>query len=361
MVDVNVLERLDERLPRKAIESFRASLTPHGLTQSRYPSDNQQIIPQFSLYWIAMLHDFALWRGDREFIRAQMPAARAVLETFIASVNANGLLVIPEGWDWVDWVESWPNGAPPRGKDGISAINHWQFIMVLTLAVELEEWLDEPLLARRLRELQGRLIEQGIRSFWDEKRGLFADTTAHDSYSEHVQCYAIMSRCLKPEMLARLATTLAVDSGLTPGTYYFQHYLFESWRQLGHAERMMERVNEWGVMLEKGARTGFEKPDPTRSDCHAWTAHPLFHAAATIIGIRPGGFGFKDVVIEPQLGVLEHAEMEIMHPSNRISVKIERSGSKHKAEITLPEKLSGTLKCGAKSFPLKPGKQTLEW
>jgi alpha-L-rhamnosidase len=348
----------DERLPRKAIEFFGASLISNGLTQSRYPSDNLQ----FSLFWIAMLHDFALWRGDQGFIRAQMPVARTILETFISSVRADGLLAIPNGWDWVDWVEEWPNGAPPKGKDGISAINHWQFIMVLTLAAELEDWLDEPLLATRLRDLQEKLAAKAQHSFWNEEKGLFADTTEHHSFSEHVQCYAILSRRLEPDQLARLKETLAVESGLTKATYYFQHYLFEAWRELHAGDRILSRVDSWISMADNGAKTAFEKPDPTRSDCHAWSAHPLFHAAASIIGIRPGKFGFKDVVIQPQMGTLEHAATEIMHPGGgRISAVIERKGAHFTGKITLPDMVAGRLRGGSRTIPLHAGEQTVEW
>ncbi len=349
-------------MPRKAIEFFPGVAAAEWTDAIALSLGEHEIIPQFSLFWIAMLHDFALWRGDRDFIRAQMPVARTVLETFISSINVDGLLVLPEGWDWSDWVNGWPHGEPPHGKDGISAINHWQFVMVLTLAAELEDWLDEPLLARRLRDLQDRLVAQGQRAFWNEERGLFADTTAHDGFSEHVQCYAILSRRLEPTQLARLKTTLAVDSDLTKSTYYFQHYLFEAWRELHAADRILERVETWKSMADNGAKTAFEKPDPTRSDCHAWSAHPLFHAAASIIGIRPGKFGFKEVVIQPQMGRLEKVEAEIMHPGGgRISVVIERNGAHFTAEITLPENVSGRLREGAKTFPLHAGEQIVEW
>lgn len=354
----------DDRLPRKAIDLFGSSLASNGLTQARYPSAILQIIPQFSLYWVAMLHDFALWRGDRERVCSLMPNARAVLETFIHSIRPDGLLFLPEGWDWADWVDDWAkdSGGPPHGKNGVSAINHWQFVMVLTLAAELETWLEEPLLAQRLRGIQSRLVEQGIRSFWNEERGLFADTTGHDSFSEHVQCLAVLSRRLDPEKLGQLRTNLGRDSGLVRGTYYFQHYLFEAWRELGMAGFIPDRLKEWNQMMELGAKTGFEKPDPTRSDCHAWCAHPLFHAATSIVGIRPGGLGFKDVAIQPQLGALERAEAEVMHPGGgRIIAKISRRGHDFKAEITLPQAISGTLRDGPHSFPLRPGAQTVEW
>src|SRR6185369_12974243 len=54
----------DDRLPRKALRMFDLSRRTDGLTQSRYPSRFTQIIPPFSLWWVAMVHDYALWRDD---------------------------------------------------------------------------------------------------------------------------------------------------------------------------------------------------------------------------------------------------------------------------------------------------------
>jgi alpha-L-rhamnosidase len=72
----------DDRLPRKALHVFDASRLPSGLTQSRYPSRIRQIIPPFSLWWVAMIYDYALWRGDRAFVQSLMPGARGVLDYF---------------------------------------------------------------------------------------------------------------------------------------------------------------------------------------------------------------------------------------------------------------------------------------
>jgi hypothetical protein len=58
----------DGRLPRKAIRMFGLSRLPDGLTQARYPSRDIQVIPPFSLWWIGMVYDYALWRGDQPFV-----------------------------------------------------------------------------------------------------------------------------------------------------------------------------------------------------------------------------------------------------------------------------------------------------
>ncbi len=87
----------DDRLVRKAIEMLDISRLNDGLTQSRYPSRVRQIIPTFSLWWVAMVHDFALWRGDMEFVRKRMLGVRAVLEYYRSLVTPQFLVSAPDG------------------------------------------------------------------------------------------------------------------------------------------------------------------------------------------------------------------------------------------------------------------------
>jgi hypothetical protein len=103
----------DDRLPRKALRMFDASRFPSGLTQSRYPCRVPQVIPPFSLWWVGMVFDFALWRGDREFVKTLMPGVRAVLDAFRSCLNADGLVETPPGWNYMDWVPAWKDGIPP--------------------------------------------------------------------------------------------------------------------------------------------------------------------------------------------------------------------------------------------------------
>ena len=52
----------DDRLARQALDAYDNSRIADGLSQARYPSALNQVIPTFSLYWIGMLHDFWLYR-----------------------------------------------------------------------------------------------------------------------------------------------------------------------------------------------------------------------------------------------------------------------------------------------------------
>jgi len=131
----------DSRLPQKALAIFDQSRIPSGLTQSRYPSRITQVIPPFSLWWVAMVHDHALWRGNKDFIRSLMPGVRAVVDALMSFRNGPGLLEGLEGWNFMDWVPRWPAGVPPQGEFGANGSMNWLGVYVLQRAAELEAWL----------------------------------------------------------------------------------------------------------------------------------------------------------------------------------------------------------------------------
>lgn len=81
--------------------------------------------------------------------------------------------------------------------------------------------------------------------------------------------------------------------------------MLETFRVLKQPDALFARLENWFDLPSQGFKTTPEQPEPTRSDCHAWGAHPLFHFYASILGIRPAAPGFSRVEIAPQLGQLQ--------------------------------------------------------
>ena len=322
----------DDRLPRKALRMFDWSRLPNGLTQSRYPSRVEQVIPPFCLWWVAMVHDFALWRDDADFVKSLLPGVRAVCDYFAGLIDESGLMGTPDGWNYVDWVPGWESGCAPAAQHGVSGVLNWHAALTFRLAGELESWHGEPeleqLQARRARELQGAIDV----NFWDSRRGLYADDLEHQHWSEHAQCLAITSELLPRERVEHVGQNLLEAPDLARTTIYFSHYLFEAYRELGRVDALSERLKDWNELVENGLKTTIESPEPTRSDCHAWGAHPLFHFFATLAGVRPTAPGFARVAVWPQ-GEWEWLEATMPHPRGEVVVEW-REGT---LEVAVPE------------------------
>lgn len=349
----------DDRLPRKALCAFDVSRRHDGLTQSRYPSRVRQTIPPFALWWVAMVYDYALWRDDPAFVAQRLPGVRNVVEGYLRYVESDGLLHAPRGWNYVDWAIGWHWGVPPGGESGTSAVLHWQLVLVLTLMAQLEGVFGDPELATRARRLAAALADSGTRVYWSAERGLLADDPAHDAFSEHTQCLALLSGMLKQDLHAQIARNLVAAQDLTKTTIYFSHYLFETLRLIGRVDVLYDRLQLWFEHEARGLRTTIEHPEPTRSDCHAWGAHPVYHDYATLLGIRPAAFGFRQVQIAPQLGPLAWARGTLVHPRGEICAEFCVEAGTLRGRVVLPPGVCGTLVWGTQTVPLASGEQVI--
>ena len=356
----------DDRLPRAALRLFDNSRRAgdSGLTCSRWPSREPQSIPTFSLWWVAMVYDFAQWRDDPAFVRSLLPGARAVIDVFISFIGDHGLLQSPPGWNFTDWTLGWRRwqgavapcaGVPPEGHSGCSAVLGWQLVHVLGMFAELEDLVGEAGRADFARRTAATLAAHTDAAFWNEARGLWADTAAHDCWSEHAQCLALLSGFAPSDHARRAAAALLNDPQLERATIYFSHYLFAAYRQIGAMPQMLARMQPWFGLNELGLGTTPEEPEPARSDCHAWGAHPLWHFRTGILGISPASAGFHRVRIEPQLGDLTSAVGSVCHPRGMVSAEFTRQGRDLAWCIGLPEGTSGVLCLGGHEIPLMAG------
>ena len=193
-------------------------------------------------------------------------------------------------------------------------------------------------------------------AFWDEERGMLADDLAHSRFSEHSQLLALLSGRLDAQKARRAAQGLFSASDLDRATIYFSHYYFEVCRQMDRMDKFFERMQLWFYLKDMGFKTPVEMPEPSRSDCHAWSSHPLFHNFATLLGVRPLEPGFQRVVIEPRLGSLEWAKGRFPHPSGgEIKVEVARKDAALAVRVELPPGLSGELRVDGRALALGPG------
>jgi len=354
----------DDRLPLKALEMFDRTRDATGLTASRYSERERQVIPPFSLWWIGSIHDYAAWRGDRNAVRERLPGARSVIDAWLGYRNKKGLLEMPLGWNYTDWVkipEEWPRGIAPTGGDTVSSLLNWQVVIALGMLAELEAWCGEPERAQWAERQAAELGKKVAATFWNARKGLFANDPAQRHYSEHAQCLAVLSGRISAAQRNSIRRNLprSKELGLARTTLYFTHYMFETCRALGLEKMWFERLGQWFELEKKGFKTVYETPEPSRSDCHAWGSSPLFHSQASILGIRPVGFGFHEVEIAPLLGPLREASGSLPHPHGTIRTQYVRHGRQLAAEIQLPTGVAGTLTWNGRKRKLAAGKKTV--
>jgi hypothetical protein len=310
----------DDRLPRQAIRAFARSMLPRGVTRSRYPSTEDQVIPPFCLAFVSMIHDFAMWRDDPAFVKAHLGPMRTVLGAWLDGP--------PAGWMFCDWDPAFDRGVPPGGKGGTGPIFESQLAIVLRQAADLEAAFGREKLADLYAaeaQRRGRVI---VEKYLDHDH-------LHDGHGvfEHAAIYALLSDDVRSAMPADSAG--AVWKRLcdphapwdATATAYFSHYLFELCHKQGDLTPMICRLAVWQDMLDRRCLTTLESPGETRSDCHAWTAHPILHALTTVLGVRPASFGFATVRVSP----LMKGRCELPHP--RGTIRVDATGDGPRLEL----------------------------
>lgn len=340
----------DDRLMRKAIKMFDWSRSFEGITTSRYPCRIPQYIPPFSLYWINMVHDYWMNRNDSSFIKKCIPGIKTVLEWFSDKINSQTRMLGPiPHWNFVDWPQEWPwnnnhptGGVPPGAMNGESSVLSLQLAYTLKDAIELLSEFGEKELADKYSKLQKSLCKGVWDHCWDKQRQIFADDLKQTSYSQHANIMGILSNAVPAEMQKDLFNRLMEDTTLIQATFYYRFYLFRALKKVGLAEKYVNMLEPWYRMMDKGLTTFAENPEPTRSDCHAWSASPLFDFLTTVCGVEPAEPGFRSIKIEPHFGKLEYIECTVPHPNGNVTLYLRRKEKKGiEGKVFLPENLSG--------------------
>jgi alpha-L-rhamnosidase len=350
----------DDRLVRQALTHFDLSRIPEGITASRYPSDLGQYIPTFSLFWVAMVHDYWMHRDDKEYVRSMLPGVRSVLSWFEDKVDDTGLVGPLPFWPFADWADEWDEGMAPGGKDGHSLMITLQYAYALQRAAELERSYGGGEEADRLQDLADSLLEAARIKGYDSDKGLFRDSLEESTFSQHTNTMAVLTGAAQGGERRAIMERVLDDKSLVQAGYYFSFYILEAIREAGLGHRYIEQLEPWQDMLALGLTTTPEKPPPSRTDSHAWAAHPNYGLLATVLGIRPAAPGFTSVVISPNLGSLQEAEGQMPHPLGDIHVSLKRVDQDGiKARVTLPDGLDGAFEWRGEKIRLQSGTQEI--
>jgi len=350
----------DDRLARQALRAFDASRIAEGITRSRYPSSLPQNIPTFSLLYIGMLHDYWMYRPDQDSLtRALVPGTRTILNWFATYEQPDFLLREVPWWSFIDWV---PTGEiPTYDAQGESCVTTLEYLGALRDAAELERAFGDPGNGTRYQDRADRIRSGLYQKCWSESRGLLADTPDQKSFSQQANIlgvlYDVIPRDHQPQVLKQM---IAIEPGTTPNgvlsaSYYFRFYLARALDHAGIADDYLASIGPWRRLLPLNFSTWPEIPGDTRSDSHAWSAHPAYDFLTLVAGIKPASPGFSTVTVAPHLGPLPSLTATYPHPQGAIKVEYQRQGTGLNATITLPGTLTGSFEYNGKTTSLKPG------
>ncbi|MEA4808931.1 alpha-L-rhamnosidase-related protein [Macellibacteroides fermentans] len=341
---VTMFNTRDTFMVKNALEQGRQSIVADGITMSRYPSYLHQFISSFSLWWICMGHDYWMYRGDEAYLKSLLPAYRGILSWYEQYLKPDASLAYVPHWFFADWSDDFPNGEPIREKEGNSAFQDLMYILTLDAAAPMEERFGMPSMAGHYREIATAMRNTIRAKYWNEAKGLFADTYEQKSYSQHVNSLAVLADVVKGDEAARVMSRCLADTSLAQATIYFRYYVHNALNKAGMGDQLLDNLQIWRDQMALGLTTWAEMPEPSRSDCHAWGASPNIEFYRILLGIDSADPGFRKIRIAPSLGNLKDVSGSMPHPAGKVAVsyKIGKKGDLQ-VRIELPAGTSGTF------------------
>ena len=343
-IQLNVLSALsgDDRMIRRAIETYDLAARDDGLVPFNYPTRGLQEGGSYTLCWLLMFVDYVMWHDAPDWLKARMPGMRHTLFGLAQYETEEGLMAPLPGWNFTDWTitnswkeGSWAPGSLPGQKPGAIMSLFWK--LALDSAATAEEAVGDYGMAtywRRKAENTGRAVAA---AFWDEKSGRVADTYARDSWSEHAQALAILAGVLTPEQEERAFAAMIGDASMTPASVYFSFYPFQAMFKRGRGDLFLKRLDLWRDYVKMGLRTPLESPGKAaRSDCHAWGSHPIYWLETGVAGVRPDAIGFRRVRVAPQPGSLKSVRAKVPHPQGFVEVDLAFDGKNVSGVVKTP-------------------------
>lgn len=360
----------DDRLMRKAIHDFYDSRVPDGLTQGRFPSSRLQVIPPFSLFWVSMLYDYWMHCSDTAFLKRYLDAAGLVMNWYERHIDpAYGMLGPMDWWSFVDWDDAFPGGVPDGATNGHSSVVTLQYAYTLRQAAALFAYFGRNGEAAHYRKLADGLSRATYQRCFDRGRMEMANQPDRQRFSQHASIMGILADAVPASERRTVMGKILKDTSLSQCTFYYRFYLTRAMVKSGMADLYYAQLTPWRDMLARGLTTFAEKPDPTRSDCHAWSASPEYDFLATVCGITPAAPGFAKVRIAPAPGELKEVKASMLLPgypraaggdADRVTVHFVRRGTSGlSGEVTLPEGVTGVLVWNGKETALHGGAQTI--
>jgi hypothetical protein len=319
---------------RQAITNFAASVTPLGLTQSRFPSHVPQVIAGFSLYWILQVCDHHLYFNDTRYTRGFIPRIDGVLDFFDAHIDELGLVSgLPDVvWQYVDWVTTWgaadehpDKGVPTSGR---KSNRHTYFSLlygyVLQKTARLVRALSRPGHATEYEERATSVLQAVRTHCWDGE--FFTDSTAdiadEQAYSQHCQVFAVLAGIVDTSESTRILTASLTDPRFSKCSYMMRFYAFRALSLAGPGvyESFWESMwAPWRGMLANNLSTWEEDDVRQRSDCHAWGSVPIYEYCTEVAGFQPLEPGWSKVLFKPRLSLAKTLEAKVALGSDNVA------------------------------------------
>ena len=211
-----------------------------------------------------------------------------ILAYYDSKIGVDGLVGRLGYWEFIDWQKQWEPyaGAPEALLHGPSTIINLMYAYALEKAAYLWQRAGRPALAEEYRQRRAAILETVKRLCWDAERGFFREGPDFPQFTQHAQSWAVLNDLVTGEQ-AKSVLRHAIDGAdVLKVSFSTSFEWFRALEKAGMYEETAADMARWAELPGMGNTTCPETPGESRSECHAWSALPIYEFVRVMGGIR---------------------------------------------------------------------------
>jgi len=318
-------------------------------------------IMDYTFYWFLGINDYYQYTGDKTFIEQNYPRMQSMMDYCLSRRDKDGLMQGLTGdWVFIDWADG-------LSKQGEVSFEQILFCRSLETMAQCAKIAHDDASAAKYTTIAADMRAKIFSYYWNEQKHALVhsriDGKPTDNVTRYANMFSIFFNYLDDDKKQDVKKYVLLNNDVPKiTTPYMRFYELESLCAIGDQSYVLKQMKDyWGGMLKLGATSFWEEYNPVdtganiyamygrpygKSLCHAWGASPIYLLGKYFLGVKPTSPGYKDYLIEPNLGGLQWMQGTVPTPNGDIKVYVSTKQIKVSADDGL-----GVLRFKSKTTP----------
>jgi alpha-L-rhamnosidase len=306
---------------------------PEGMIPMCYPADHNDgnFIPNWSLWFIIQLEDYARRNGNSKLITQLKPRVEKLLEYFSGFENEDGLLEKLKGWIFVEW------SAANNFTQDVNYPSNMLYCAALNCAAKI---YGNTNYAEKSERIRRAIVQQSYNGsfFIDNAVRKDGNLTLTDNSSEVCQYYAFFFDIVNPDSHPELWRKLATEFGplrnrnvtypkVFPANAFMGNYMrMDLLSRYGLQSQMLSEIQDYFYSMAIQTGTLWEHMQSSASCNHGFASYIGHVLYRDVLGISNIDYLKKEVSVRFSDSELESCRGAIPVEDEVITLKWNRSG-----------------------------------
>lgn len=272
-----------------------------------------------------------------------MPDVDRILNYYDRHIGDDHLVGRLGYWEFVDWQEAWKDtgGVPAALQEGPSTIINLMYAYGLGCGAVLYKAAGREGIAEEYLTRKEAILEQVERLCWDGERSMYREGPSFRQFTQHAQGWAVVTGLAAGEKAKRILSVAMEDEDVLPCSFSTAYEWFRALELSGMYDQAFANLNRWRGLLDRGYTTCPEEPQNERSECHAWSALPIYEFMRSIAGVHAEQGDWNSIIIQPHLNDLPDLEGCASTPKGSVEFSYRREEGRWSYKIRIPEGVTG--------------------